>query len=187
MIRAIIFDFFDVFRSDSYNRWLRKHDLEREGVYLTASEKHDRGEYSDKQFYQAVGDASGESSEQVKQEMETGNGLNKTLVEYLTTLKGQYKIALLSNSSSEYLRNELAKYDLEPYFDEIAISSEIGLIKPEPKIFRYITQKLSVEPTECVFIDDNPKHITAAEKLGLHGIVYCDVPLLKRQLQQLLG
>jgi HAD superfamily hydrolase (TIGR01549 family) len=38
----------------------------------------------------------------------------------------------------------LAKYDLEKFFDEIVISSEVGLIKPEPAVFHYILQKLAV-------------------------------------------
>jgi HAD superfamily hydrolase (TIGR01549 family) len=81
---------------------------------------------------------------QVERELEGGNELNESLVSYLSVLRGNYKIALLSNSSSEYLRHELAKYDLEKFFDEIVISSEVGLIKPEPAVFHYILQKLAV-------------------------------------------
>jgi len=188
MIRAIIFDFFDVFRSDGYNRWLKQHGFEREGAYLTASERHDRGEYSDQQFFRAISEASGEPVEQVELEMESGNELNQELVTYVeTVLVGKYKIALLSNSSSDYLRNELAVHSLEKYFDEIAISSEIGLIKPEPAVFEHITQKLGVKPDECVFIDDNPKNVTAANQLGIHGIIYTNIASLKRDLATLLG
>lgn len=187
MIKAIIFDFFDVFRTDGYNRWLRQHGYVREGAFLAASEKHDRGEYSDKQFFQAIADASGETAEQVERELEADNELNEPLVEYVRTLQGKYKLALLSNSSSEYLRNELAKYDLEKYFDQIVISSEVGLIKPEPEVFEYITSELGVAPGECIFTDDNPKHVSAAERLGIHGIVYTDVPTLKEKIEQIVG
>jgi putative hydrolase of the HAD superfamily len=187
MIKAIIFDFFDVFRTDGYNRWLKQRGLEREGAFLTASERHDRGEDSDKAFFQAIADASGETAEQVERELETNNELNRPLVEYASTLRGTYKLALLSNSGSAYLRNELAKYDLEKYFDEIVISSEVGLIKPEPEIFEYVMRKLGVEPQECIFTDDNPKHVSAAEKLGVHGIVFTSVPKLKQQIEEAAG
>jgi putative hydrolase of the HAD superfamily len=144
MIKVVIFDFFDVFRTDGYNRWLKAHGYERTGKYLAASERHDRGEFSDEEFFQAIADASGETVAQVERELEGGNELNESLVSYLSVLRGNYKIALLSNSSSEYLRHELAKYDLEKFFDEIVISSEVGLIKPEPAVFHYILQKLAV-------------------------------------------
>lgn len=183
MIKVIFFDFFDVFRTDGYNRWLKQHGYERESAFLKASEEHDRGTYSDKEFFQAIANASGETAEQIEKELESGNELNEPLVEYVRSLKGKYKLALLSNSSSDYLRNEIAKYDLAQYFDEIVISSEVGLIKPEPAIFEHITQKLGVKPEECIFTDDNPNHTDAAAKLGLHSIVYTSVPELKKQVE----
>jgi putative hydrolase of the HAD superfamily len=185
MIRAILFDFFDVFRTDGYNKWLKKHSFAREGALLTVTEKHDRGEYTEKEFFKAIADVSGEDAEEVEMEMETGNELNRALVEYVGTLHGKYKLALLSNAVSEYLRGELAKYELEQYFDEIVISSEVGLIKPEPEIFEHIMHRLGVTAQECIFTDDNPTNVGAAEKLGIHGIVFTDVPGLKEQIEKI--
>ena len=186
MIKVIIFDYFDVFRPDRYNRWLKDHGYERIGPFLTASERHDRGEYSDKEFFQAIGDASGEPASQVEREMEADIELNHPLVEYIDILRNNYKLALLSNSSSDYLRHELAVHDLEKRFDEIVISSEVKLIKPEPEVFKHIMQKLQLKADECVFIDDNPKNVAAAEKLGIHGIIFTDLQNLKQQLTKLL-
>lgn len=183
MIRAIIFDFFDVFRTDGYNRWLRNHGHTRENELLAASEKHDRGEYNDQEFFQAIADASGEMAADVERELEEGNELNVELVQYAESLQGKYKLALLSNSASEYLRNELAKYDLEKFFDEIVISSEVGFIKPEQKVFERIAQRLGVAPEECIFTDDNPRHIDAATQFGIHSVVYTSVPELKEQIE----
>ena len=187
MIRAIIFDFFDVIRTDGYNRWLEQHGYEREDTFLEASEKHDRGEYSEQEFFQALADASGQTVEQVEREFEADNELNEPLVEYIQTLQTTYRIALLSNSSSEYLRNELAKYDLEKYFDEIVISSEVKLIKPEPAVFKHTMQKLNVQPNECIFTDDNSRHTNAASQLGIHTIVYTSVNELKQRVEQIVG
>lgn len=186
MTQVIIFDYFDVFRPDGYNRWLKNHGYERVGPFLTASERHDRGEYSDKEFFQAIADASGGSALEVEREVEADIELNTALVEYVDTLREKYKIALLSNSSSDYLRNELAMHDLEKRFDEIVISSEVKLIKPEPGVFEHIMRKLRVDPGECVFIDDNPKNVTAARNLGIYGIVFTDLPALKTELDKIL-
>ncbi len=187
MIQAIILDYFDVFRTDGYNRWLRDHGYERTGAFLAASEGHDRGELSDQQFFQAIADASGETAEQVEREMETDVEVNWPLVEYVGTLRGTYKTALLSNSSSEYLRNELKLHDLEKNFDEIVISSEVGLIKPEPAVFEHIMQKLGVRPEECIFTDDSPRNIAAAERLGINVILFTGVTELKKQIEWLLS
>lgn len=67
------------------------------------------------------------------------------------------------------------------------ISSEVGLIKPEPAIFEHIMQKLDAKPQECIFIDDNPKHTDAAARLGIHGIVYTYVPELRQQIAKIVN
>ena len=187
MIKAVIFDYFDVFRTDGYNRWLRQHGYRRDGAFLEASEKHDRGEYSDKDFFKAIADASGETADQVRRELESDHEFNQPLVDYVRTLKDRYKLALLSNASSDYLRNELAQRGIEKYFDEIVISSELGLIKPEPAIFEHIMEKLGVEPQQCIFTDDNPKHVEAAEKLGIQGVVFTSVTELKQQIEAIVN
>ncbi|MCA9324651.1 HAD family phosphatase [Candidatus Saccharibacteria bacterium] len=187
MIKALIFDYFDVFRADGYNRWLKDHGYERTGPFLEASERHDRGEFSDQEFFQAIAEASGETAAQVEREMEADIELNTELVQYVEELGTSYKIALLSNSSSDYLRNELAMHELEKHFHEIVISSEVKLIKPEPEIFKHIMKKLSVNPQECIFIDDNPRNVAAARTLGIHGIVFANLQQLKKELIEHLG
>ncbi len=187
MIKVIIFDFFGVFRTDGFDGWLKKHSYGHESKILAATKLHDNGNYSDQEFFEALSTISGQPTKTIEYEMESGNLLNKELVDYVAaTLKDTYKIALLSNSSSSYLRNELAKYDLEKYFDQITISSEVGLIKPQSEIFEYVMQKLSASSDECVFIDDNPRHVKAAEKIGMHAIVYSDVDSLRINLQEIL-
>ena len=92
MIRVIIFDFFDVFRTDGFKRWLNKYGYEYSGAFLEASQKLDRGEYSLPQFFRALAAASGQTPEQLKRELNEKNELNTPLVEYLGTLHGKYKL-----------------------------------------------------------------------------------------------
>ena len=187
MIKVLIFDFFGVIRADGFKNWLFARGYGLTGAFLTATERNDMGEFTVKDFYQAISDASGVPAEQIQFEMEHDTALNRELVDYLATLHGSYKIALLTNSQSAYLRAELAKHDLEKHFDEIVISSEVGMIKPQPEIFQHILDKLGATPDECIFIDDNPRNTAGAESIGIHGIVYTDLPSLKTELQLLLA
>lgn len=187
MIKVIIFDFFDVFRTDGFNRFLKQRGLEHKDAFLLATQRHDRGETDDKEFFAEVAAAAGETPEQAEREMEDAVELNAELVEYAASLRNTYKLALLSNSSSEYLRNELKKYDLEKYFDEIVISSEVGLIKPEPAIFEHIMEKLRARPEECIFTDDNPRHVLAAETLGIRSVVFENVAQLQAAVEAIVA
>lgn len=184
MIKVIIFDFFDVFRTDGYKAWLKQRGLPREGILKTASEQSDRGEITAQDFYAQIAEHVGEDPSTIERQMEDGIEFNHELVEYVKELKPSYKIALLSNCSSEYLRRELNKYGIEDLFDDIVISGEVGLIKPEPAIFEHIMQKLGVTPEECVFTDDNPHHVAAAERLGIRSIIFESVAQLRRDLER---
>jgi putative hydrolase of the HAD superfamily len=76
------------------------------------------------------------------------------------------RTALLSNSwGNEYPHDLFA--DL---FDAVVISSEVGMRKPDERIFRHALELLGTDPAECVFIDDIEHNIRAAERLGIRGI-----------------
>lgn len=187
MVRAVIFDFFDVIRDDGLNRWLRKHGLTKSGKFLEITDKNDRGGYTNYEFFADLGKLTGESGQEVLDEMENNNQLNEKLVTYITEkLKDRYKIGLISNSESPYLRNELDKFRLEPLFDVIVISSEVGSIKPEPEIFQTALERLNVMPGESVFIDDNSSYVDAAKKLGLEGIVYRDFKSFSNEIEAII-
>lgn len=186
MIRAVVFDFFDVIRDDGSTRWRKKYGIPLEGDFLRATQRHDRGETTDKEFFSEIGKLVGQNGETVEYELEHGNELNRELIDYISGLGKCYKIALLSNANSNYIRAEIANFQIEKYFDEIVISSEVGYIKPEKEIFALVAKRLGVKASECVFIDDNPGHITGAEAAGIKGILFESNHQLKRDLDKLL-
>ncbi len=52
-------------------------------------------------------------------------------------------------------------------------------------VFEHILKKLNAQPEDCVFTDDNPKYVDAANKLGIHGIVFTGTESFKREFEQL--
>ncbi len=59
---------------------------------------------------------------------------------------------------------------LAEHFDDVVISAEVGIRKPDPAIFRLAAERLDVEVTACVFVDDLDLNVEAARSLGMHGI-----------------
>ena len=81
-----------------------------------------------------------------------------------------FKTAMLSNYS-DGLRPRLSKeWDVSGAFDEIIVSWEIKMIKPQPQIFDYTLNKLHVKKDEAVLIDDRIVNIRGALDYGLHAI-----------------
>ena len=68
-------------------------------------------------------------------------------------------------------------------FDGLVISGEIGMVKPNEEIYRYLLNKYSLVPEECIFIDDNKNNIAACEKIGINGYLFDgDVKKLREYL-----
>ncbi len=92
--------------------------------------------------------------------------------------------ALLSNSWGDA---GYPRADFPSLFDAVVISHEVGMRKPEARIFAHTAQLLGVAPAECVFIDDIAANITAAEAAGMTGIHHADPATTAARLGELLG
>ena len=74
--------------------------------------------------------------------------------------------ALLSNSWG----NDYPRTGWEEMFDEVVISGEVGMRKPEPRIYRLVAQRLDLDPRRCVFVDDLMPNVRAAVDIGMVGV-----------------
>jgi putative hydrolase of the HAD superfamily len=72
-------------------------------------------------------------------------------------------------------------------FDVVVISGEVGMRKPEKRIFRHAAGLLGLDPAECVFIDDIEVNIAAAEAIGMTAILHHDPAATLGRLGELLG
>src|SRR5215831_5798242 len=85
-----------------------------------------------------------------------GDVLNVELVACIDRLRiSGLRIGLLSNFSAD-LRTMLAQQDILRLFDALAISAEIGIMKPDPAAYQAILAMMQMEAHTCVFIDDVP-------------------------------
>ncbi|RJL30437.1 HAD family phosphatase [Bailinhaonella thermotolerans] len=90
---------------------------------------------------------------------------------------------LLSNSwGNDYPRERFAET-----FDHVVISGEVGMRKPEERIFRHTLDLAGLDPRECVFIDDIEANIAAAEALGMIGIHHTSPEATLAELERLTG
>ena len=115
-----------------------------------------------------------------------GDKVDGGIIDYIDSLRPRYQTVLLSNAWDN-LREILVKtWKIADAFDEIFISAEMGLAKPDPKIYEVVLEKLGIAPEETVFIDDFIRNIEAARKLGMHGIHFQDKDVAMAELRKLL-
>jgi len=103
-------------------------------------------------------------------------------VEILPLLKSQYKLTVLSNHSREWSEFMREEFDFFNYFDQIIISCDVGLRKPDPRIYQLTVKRLESKPEECLFIDDKKRNTDSAQKAGIKTIVLEDVFRLREEL-----
>lgn len=97
--------------------------------------------------------------------------LKEGFEDFIRSVQGRYKLAVLSNDVSEWSRYLREKFDLNRYFDVVHISGDLGICKPGAEIFRLTVDKLGVKPEDCLYIDDRQGNLRAAEKLGIRPVM----------------
>lgn len=95
-----------------------------------------------------------------------------------------YTVSLMSNTYDIHAKsNELRGfYDI---FDNVYLSSEIGLIKPNIEKYKYVLKKLNTKPKRCIFIDDKLANLIPARELGVIVIRFESLEKFKKQLIQI--
>jgi putative hydrolase of the HAD superfamily len=112
--------------------------------------------------------------------------IDQDMLAKIRAFRSRYKTALLSNYS-EVLRPMLeTRWRVDGAFDEIIISNEVGLIKPDPRIFDLTLSRLGVDKEEALLIDDREVNIRGARQYGLPCIFFQSKDEALEELDQIL-
>jgi len=104
--------------------------------------------------------------------------------ELLANLKRRYPLILVSNTNEAHVEFIREKYRVFDYFDHLVFSYEVGLLKPDPKIFQHAIAA-SKRPAEALFFtDDREENVVAAAALGIRSHQFVSEAKLVDALQQ---
>jgi putative hydrolase of the HAD superfamily len=208
-VRGVIVDWGGVVTNpilDTVDAWLRAEQIDRDS-YRTVMRSWvtdaygdgadnpihalERGECTNEEFERLLAeqlthvDGRPVRADGLLARMFAASALEAAMVDLIRSLRqAGLRTALLSNSwgNGGYARNLFP--DL---FDVVVISAEVGMRKPEERIFRHAAALLGLEPQECVFIDDVPANVAAAEAIGLVGWHHREPGATAAWLTELLG
>ena len=148
-----------------------------------------KGEITTAEHWEAIRKTLGVSKKEFLQgplEFWGGDALDEDLINYLRNLRPHYKTALLSNAWDDLRQMIEEIWKIDDAFDQILISAEVGLVKPDRLIYERIISDLGVKPTEAVFVDDFPQNVEAAKAAGLEAIHFHGPDQVLGDLQSLL-
>jgi putative hydrolase of the HAD superfamily len=98
------------------------------------------------------------------------------------------KVAMLSNSFGVTPFNPYQALGMwDGQWDAIVLSEQVGVRKPDPRIYLHTLEQLQLPGEDCVFVDDHAVNLPPAEALGIRTIHHTDAAATVEQLDVLLG
>jgi putative hydrolase of the HAD superfamily len=108
---------------------------------------------------------------------------NPVMVAWQSAIKQRGLLtAILSNIGDSVLASVEREFDWIHRFDVLVWSCQLGVIKPNPAIYRHTLAELGVQPEETLFIDDKRPNVEAARALGIQTIEFSTVEQLRASL-----
>ena len=161
----------------------------REIYFSDINDKMDLGEMTQDKFNEYVLDTlqiSREKKHLLEEIFSEKLFIDEDLLKYIVEMGSKYKLGLLSNYSNDLRPKIENEWALGSVFDEIIISCEVGMIKPDPAIFNLMLARLGVKAEESVFIDDRIKNIDGAKKMGFQTIFFTSKEQALKELAHIL-
>lgn len=188
MIRAVIFDLYGVLALNGWQAFKMHHFSSREDIWTQVFElgrRVDAGHASYEELIRFTAEQTSETEETVRYQLEH-TVVNEELLNYIAeNLRGEYKLGVLSNASSTHVIDNVFSSEQAAVFDAIILSHHTGLTKPDKAMYQAIALKLGVDVGECVFIDDQERHVEGARAAGMQAFVYTDLDRLDTQIRKL--
>lgn len=193
MIKTIIFDLSEVYLRGLFGtheiltRRLKKK-IESPDLLTPLTIKLFEGKMTEDEFWRTLRDKNKWDirAKELKKIVRMNFGEIEGTREIIEKLKKKgYKLGLLSVHTREWVDHCEKKFDYHKLFHSILYSFEIEVCKPEKRAYELMLKKMGSKAEGCLFIDDNPENLIAAEKLGIKTILFKSASQLKKDLKKM--
>jgi epoxide hydrolase-like predicted phosphatase len=116
-----------------------------------------------------------------------GDVLDLGLLDQIRDLRSQYKIGILTNAFSDSRHLLTETWAIADMFDDLVISAEVGVAKPDERIFLLALERLDVLPREAVFIDDFLQNVDGARAVNINAVHFQNPEQAWEDLQRILS
>lgn len=197
MITTIIFDIGNVLADFTWKEHYRGFGYDDAMVERIANatvrhpmwNENDKGVISVEEIIQAFVDADPEIEQDIRRVLDNVKTIvsrNDYAIPWIQDLKSRgYRLLYLSNFSEKAETECAYALDFIPYLDGGILSYQEKVIKPMPEIYELLIKRYNLVPDECVFIDDMPANVEAAEKFGIHTVLFSNQAQAIEELRKL--
>jgi putative hydrolase of the HAD superfamily len=150
------------------------HEPEKIIFESESSLRASQGEIPEEAHWQSVAETlrlNRDKADEITTEFFSGDRVDETLLAFLREQRQDHKVALISNAWSG-LRAFITRKGFVDVFDHMIISAEVGIMKPDPRIYQLALEELEAKANESVFIDDVLINVAGARSIGMQGIQF---------------
>jgi epoxide hydrolase-like predicted phosphatase len=197
-IAAVIWDLGGVIlkTEDTSHRekWEKRFDLETWGLEKLVfgnpiSQSASEGNASIEDIWDYVQSKLGMEDEEMdafRKDFFAGDEVDLELMAFIRQIKTKFKSGMITNAWPGMRHFIEQEWKIADAFEEIVVSAEIHLVKPDPKIYEIALDQLKVPAQEAVFIDDFIENIEGAENVGMTGIHFRSTAEVMEKLRAML-
>jgi putative hydrolase of the HAD superfamily len=124
--------------------------------------------------------------QRIRQKAFSKRNMNKPMVQFLADLHKSYQTGILSNAGDQTRHVMEDIFHLDRFVDDIIISAEEGIIKPDRRIYQIALDRLGAEPDTTLFVDDYPANVKGARDLGMKAVHFIDNKQAMQHIQTYL-
>ncbi len=183
MIKAVLLDFYGVIQTDNLLIWIDKLEPKFPDLRAQADDicrRLDLDEITLDQYYQELADAANMPVSQARQEMADEVAINTPLLDLVDELRAKgVNVSILSNDGSS-LHGYVEDLGIDKHFDNVFVSGELGLMKPDIRIYQYAARHLGIPVDEIIFFDDKQSNVDGALRARLKAEVYTSVSQVRK-------
>ena len=195
MIKAIIFDLGGVLFTNGSTKFVeylnKKSHLDKEDIHKLLfgelGNSYRLGTISKEDFWETLINKLNlkESAETLEDEWINGYELISETKDLIDELSKKYKVYFLSDNAKERVERLNKKHNFTDWFLDGVFSHEVGVKKPDLKIYKMALRKTGVAAQKAIFIDDLPENLPPAAKLGMTTILFTSPEDLRKNLSEL--
>ncbi|MBC7708058.1 HAD family phosphatase [Polaromonas sp.] len=184
-MQAIIFDCFGVLTTGYWHEFVSTMPASVRPALADLNKAYDTGHLTELEYITEVEAVCGTRPNLV----ESGSGTaikNIVMLDYIGELKPTYKIGLLSNIATNWITEKFLSPAEQQLFDAMMYSHTVGLVKPDPQVFKRMADELGVAPQDCLMVDDLEANCDGARAAGMQTVHYISFNQAKAAINMLL-
>jgi epoxide hydrolase-like predicted phosphatase len=137
------------------------------------------GQASDNDVWQSVADAlhlDPPTRDLLRRDYFARDQVDATLMAFIRSLRRRVRVGMITNAWLDVRGYLESVFKIADAFDPLIVSAEVGLAKPDPRIYQLALERLRLEPAEAVFVDDFEDNVAGARWVGMQAVHFRSAP-----------